>query len=194
MKNGWNGEKIRDDDCEVNCVAGKRSQMVESPGKRAGFKIMDEVKLGKNVSVRDYVNLYRCEIGDNTKINTFVEIQEGVKIGKNCKIQPFTFICEHVELEDGVFVGPHVCFTNDPFPRATTAEGGLKGAGDWTPKKTLVKKGASIGAGAVILPGVTIGRKAFVGAGAVVTKDVEDGEVVVGNPAKAIRKAPDREQ
>lgn len=158
------------------------------------MKIMDDVKLGKNVSIRDFVNMYKCEIGDNTKINTFVEIQAGVKIGSNCKIQPFSFICEHVEIEDNVFIGPHVCFTNDPWPRSTTPNGALKGVTEWNPKKTLVKKGASIAARSVILPGITIGELALVGAGSVVTENVNPGDVVYGNPAKPVKKVPDFEE
>lgn len=148
--------------------------------------IKDDVILGKNVQIfhPEQVNIYGCSIGDNTKIGSFVEIKETASIGKNCKIQAFAFIPEGVVIEDGVFIGPHVVFTNDTYPKAINEDGSMKKTGDWTPKKTLVKKGAAIGAGAVILPGVTIGTNATVGAGSVVTKDVPDGSTVLGNPAR----------
>ena len=145
-----------------------------------------EVKLGKDVIIHNFVNLYECEIGDNTKIACFVEIQKGVKIGRNCKIETFVFIPEGVTIEDNVFIGPHVCFTNDKTPRATTPEGKIKSQKDWTVSKTLVKKGASIGSNATILPGIVIHENAVVGAGAVVTKDVPANKVVAGSPAKVI--------
>ena len=151
-------------------------------------RIAPDVKLGKDVRLHAFVNLYGCDIGDETSIGTFVEIQKGVKIGARCKIQSHTFICEGVTIEDGVFVGHNVNFLNDRYPAATVEEGRLKRGGDWTLEPTLVKRRAAIGTGAIILPGVTIGEAAVVGAGAIVTRDVEDGVVVVGNPARVIRR------
>jgi len=155
--------------------------------------MIKDVKLGKNVKIfhKELVNLYGCEIGNNSKIATFVEIQKNVKIGKNCKIEAFAFIPEGVELEDGVFIGPHACFTNDKLPRAVNKNGTLKAADDWEVTKTLVKKRASIGANATIICGVIIGKNSIVGAGSVVTKDVPDNVIVVGNPEKVIGKVKD---
>ena len=150
--------------------------------------ISDDVKLGKNVKIYDFVNLYGCEIGDNTKIGTFVEIQKNVKIGKNVKISSHTFICEGVTIEDNVFIGHNVSFINDKYPRATNAEGKLQTEEDWSVEPILVKKGASIGTSATILSNVTIGENAIVGAGSVVTKDVPDNVIVTGNPARIIRR------
>lgn len=152
--------------------------------------IKKDVKLGKGVKIFHpaQVNLYGCTIGDGTKIGAFVEIKAGVVIGKNCKIQAFVYIPEGITIGDGVFLGPHVTFTNDKYPGATNPDGSLKDACDWQMHKTIVKDGAAIGAGATILPGITIGRDALVGAGAVVTRDVPDGATVVGNPAKIISK------
>lgn len=147
-------------------------------------RIAPDVKLGRNVRIHAFVNLYGCEIGDETSIGTFVEIQKGVKIGARCKIQSHTFICEGVTLEDEVFVGHNVNFLNDRFPAATNANGSRKIEADWKLERTLVRRRAAVGTGAVILPGVTIGAGATVGAGAVVTNDVADGETVVGNPAR----------
>ena len=151
-------------------------------------RIAPDVKLGDNVKIFAYVNLYGCTIGDNTKIGTFVEIQKGATIGKNCKISSHTFICEGVTVEDEVFIGHGVTFINDLYPRATTTEGSLQTEQDWKVVPTLVKKGASIGSGATILAGVTIGEGAIVGAGSVVTKDVPARAVVAGNPARILRQ------
>jgi UDP-2-acetamido-3-amino-2,3-dideoxy-glucuronate N-acetyltransferase len=155
--------------------------------------IKDDVKLGRGATIYqpDLVNLYGCEIGDETKIGAFVEIRKGVVIGKRCKIQAFAFIPEGVTVEDGVFIGPHVCFTNDLYPRAVNADGSLKAAEDWTETPTRVKAGASIGANATILCGITIGAAALVGAGAVVTRDVPDFAIVGGNPAKVLGDSRD---
>ena len=150
--------------------------------------ISSDVKLGKNVKIYDFVNLYGCEIRDNTKIGTFVEIQKNAVIGKNCKISSHTFICEGVHIEDNVFVGHNVTFINDMYPRATTDNGRMQTEEDWKVVPTYVKKGASIGSSVTILAGLTIGEKAIVGAGAVVTKDVEARTIVAGNPAKVLRK------
>jgi len=151
-------------------------------------KIAPDVKLGKNVKIYEFVNLYGCEIGDNTKVGTFVEIQKGAKIGKNCKISSHTFICEGVTIEDNVFIGHNVTFINDKYPRATTAEGTPQGEKDWVCIPTLVKKGASVGSSTTILSGVTIGEDAMVGAGSVVTKDVPAHATAAGNPARILRK------
>ena len=151
-------------------------------------QIAPSVKLGQGVRIFGFVNLYGCEIGDDSKIGTFVEIQKGAVIGKRCKISSHTFICEGVTIEDEVFVGHGVTFTNDMFPRATATDGKLQTEADWVCLKTRVKHGASIGSGATLLCGITIGEKAIVGAGAVVTKDVPPGVVVAGNPAKILRK------
>jgi UDP-2-acetamido-3-amino-2,3-dideoxy-glucuronate N-acetyltransferase len=152
--------------------------------------VTPDVKLGKNVKIYDFVNLYGCEIGDNSKIGTFVEIQRGAKIGSNCKISSHTFICEGVTIEDDVFIGHNVTFINDRYPRATRGDGRLQTEADWSCVPTLIKRGASIGSSATILCGLTIGEKALVGAGSVVTKDVPPGAVVGGNPARIIiRKA-----
>lgn len=150
--------------------------------------IADDVQLGKDVKIYNFVNLYGCEIGDGSKIGTFVEIQKGAKIGKNCKISSHTFICEGVTIEDNVFVGHNVTFINDIYPRATTADGKMQTEEDWVCIPTHVKKGASIGSSATILAGVTIGENAIIGAGAVVTKDVPDNTIVAGNPARVLRK------
>ncbi len=149
--------------------------------------IAPSVKLGQGVRIFGFTNLYGCEIGDESKIGTFVEIQKGAKIGRRCKISSHTFICEGVEIEDEVFVGHGVMFTNDLFPRATTELGGLQTESDWTCVKTLIKRGASIGSNATLLCGITVGEKALIGAGAVVTKDVPPYAVVAGNPAKVLK-------
>ena len=157
-------------------------------------KIAPDVKLGKDVKVYDFVNLYGCEIGDNTKIGTFVEIQKGSRIGKNCKVSSHTFICEGVTIEDNVFVGHNVTFINDLYPRATTANGELQTDDDWNCIPTLVKKGASIGSSATLLSGITIGENAVIGAGSVVTKDVPPSTIVAGNPARVIRRIKEKGQ
>jgi acetyltransferase-like isoleucine patch superfamily enzyme len=147
-----------------------------------------DVKLGQGVIIFDFVNLYGCEIGDNTKIGTFVEIQKGAKIGNNCKISSHTFICEGVAIADNVFVGHSVAFINDRYPRATSRGGRLQTDDDWECNPTFVKEGASIGSGATVLSGITIGEHAIVGAGSVVTRNVPPGTIVAGNPAKVLRK------
>lgn len=149
--------------------------------------IASDVKLGKGVKLSNFINLYGCEIGDETKIGAFVEIQKNARIGRRCKISSHTFICEGVTIEDQVFIGHGVTFINDSFPRATTAEGNLQTEADWKVERTLVKRGASIGSGATILSNTTIGENAIVGAGAVVTKDVPADSIVAGTPAKLLR-------
>jgi acetyltransferase-like isoleucine patch superfamily enzyme len=151
-------------------------------------KIAPDVQLGRNVKVFDFVNLYGCKIGDNTKIGTFVEIQKGSEIGRNCKISSHSFICEGVRIEDNVFIGHHVVFINDRYPRATTKRGALQTEMDWKVVPTLVKQGTSIGSGAVIMCGLTIGEGAIVGAGSVVTKNVRAHTIVAGNPARLLRR------
>ena len=151
-------------------------------------KIADTVKLGKDVKIYDFVNLYGCEIGDNTKIGTFVEIQKGAIIGANCKISSHSFLCEGVTIEDNVFIGHNVTFINDLYPRATNLNGELQNEEDWKCINTLVKKGSSIGSSVTILCGITIGENSIIGAGSVVTKDVPANVIVAGNPARVIRK------
>jgi acetyltransferase-like isoleucine patch superfamily enzyme len=149
--------------------------------------VSPDVRLGKNVKLSRFINLYGCEVGENTKIGAFVEIQKNARVGKNCKISSHTFICEGVTIEDGVFIGHSVTFINDSYPRATTEDGGLQTEQDWVVERTLVRKGASIGSGSTILSNVEIGENAIVGAGSVVTKDVPANAIVVGNPAKLLR-------
>ena len=148
--------------------------------------IAPDVKLGRDVSIYNFVNLYGCEIGDGSRIGSFVEIQKGARVGRNCKISSHTFICEGVTIEDEVFVGHNVTFINDKYPRATSVNGTLQTDADWKVVPTVVKRGASIGSGATLLCGVTIGERAIVGAGAVVTADVPPGATVAGNPARAV--------
>jgi UDP-2-acetamido-3-amino-2,3-dideoxy-glucuronate N-acetyltransferase len=150
-------------------------------------RIAPDVKLGKNVTIYHFVNLYGCEVGDNSRIGTFVEIQKGAKVGRNCKISSHTFICEGVTINDNVFVGHHVVFINDPYPHSTT-NGRMQTDDDWTCVPIQVKKGASIGSNATILCGVTIGENAIVGAGGVVTRDVPANTIVAGNPARILRR------
>jgi UDP-2-acetamido-3-amino-2,3-dideoxy-glucuronate N-acetyltransferase len=152
-------------------------------------RISPDVKLGRNVRIFAFVNLYSCEIGDETKIGTFVEIQKGARIGARCKISSHTFICEGVTIESEVFIGHGVTFINDRYPRATSALGELKAQDDWDCQNTLVKRGASIGSGATLLGGITIGENAIVGAGSVVTKDVPPNTTVAGNPARTLKPA-----
>jgi acetyltransferase-like isoleucine patch superfamily enzyme len=152
-------------------------------------RIAPDVKLGRNVRIFDFTNLYGCEIGDDTKIGAFVEIQKGVKVGNRCKVSSHTFVCEGVTLEDDVFIGHNVTFINDLVPRATNGTGQLQTEADWKCIRTLVKKGASIGSGATLLCGITVGENALVGAGSVVTKDVPAGAVVAGNPARVLKKS-----
>ena len=151
------------------------------------LRIAPDVRLGRDVKVYAFVNLYGCTIGDETRIGTFVEIQKNARVGARCKISSHTFICEGVTIEDECFVGHHVCFINDPYPRATTPDGRLQTDADWQVIPTRVGRGASIGSGAVILCGVTIGEGALVGAGAVVTADVAPRQVVAGVPARMLR-------
>ncbi len=151
-------------------------------------KNIKNVKLGENVKIYDFVNLYGCSIDDNTRIGTFVEIQKNATIGKNCKIQSHTFICEGVHIEDNAFVGHNVTFINDKYPRATNEDGAMQTEEDWKVVETFVKKGASIGSSSTIMCGVTIGENAIVGAGSVVTKDVPANSVVVGVPARVVRQ------
>jgi UDP-2-acetamido-3-amino-2,3-dideoxy-glucuronate N-acetyltransferase len=151
-------------------------------------KVAPSVKLGRDVRLNAFTNLYGCQIGDESKIGTFVEIQKGAKIGKRCKVSSHSFLCEGVTLEDFVFIGHGVMFTNDLYPRATNPDGSMQTDTDWKCVPTLVKRGASIGSGATILCGITIGEGAMVGAGSMVTKDVPDHTLVAGNPARIMRK------
>jgi len=149
--------------------------------------IAPDVKLGKNIKISKFVNLYGCEIGDNTKIGAFVEIQKNAKVGRYCKISSHTFICEGVMIEDNVFIGHNVTFINDKYPRSTNNNGALQTEEDWKVEPTIVKKGASIGSGATILCNITIGENAIVGAGSLVTRDVPPNTIVAGNPARIFR-------
>jgi UDP-2-acetamido-3-amino-2,3-dideoxy-glucuronate N-acetyltransferase len=149
--------------------------------------IAPDVKLGQNVKLARFINLYGCTVGDNTKIGTFVEIQKNAIVGQNCKISSHTFICEGVAIEDNVFIGHGVTFINDSYPRATTEGGALQTEADWKIERTIVRRGASVGSGSTILANVTIGENALVGAGSVVTKDVPANAVVAGNPARVFR-------
>lgn len=159
-----------------------------NPSPSPNQQISADVKLGHGVRIFGFVNLYGCEIGDESKIGTFVEIQKGAVIGRRCKISSHTFICEGVTIEDEVFVGHGVTFTNDLYPKATNPDGSLQTDADWVCVKTLVKRGAAIGSGATLLCGITVGEGATVGAGSMVTKDVPAGAVVAGNPARSMRR------
>jgi acetyltransferase-like isoleucine patch superfamily enzyme len=150
--------------------------------------VASDVTLGQNVKLAKFINLYGCEIGDNTKIGAFVEVQKNAKIGRNCKISSHTFVCEGVTIEDNVFIGHGVMFINDMYPRATALDGGLQTAKDWKVEPTLIQRGASIGSGATILARVTVGENAIVGAGSVVTRNVPANSIVAGNPARVLRK------
>ena len=150
--------------------------------------IAPDVKLGERVRIFSFTNLYGCQIGDDVKIGAFVEIQKGAKVGNRCKISSHSFLCEGVTLEEEVFIGHGVTFINDRYPRATNGEGGLQCEADWECVPTIIKRGASVGSGVTILCGVTIGEGAIVGAGSVVTKDVPDGAIVAGNPARVLRQ------
>ena len=161
--------------------------MADAPANDAPFRLLDDVRLGSGVVVSSFVNLYGCAVGDDTRVGPFVEIQRDVVVGANCKIQSHAFICEGVELEDEVFVGHGVVFVNDKRPRATNADGALQTDADWDLLRTTVRRGASIGSGAVVLGGVTIGAGAIVGAGAVVTQDVPAGATVAGVPARILQ-------
>ena len=152
--------------------------------------IAPDVRLGQNVRLSKFINLYGCEIGDNTKIGSFVEVQKNASVGKNCKISSHTFICEGVTIEDEVFIGHGVTFINDTYPRATIPGGQLQTEADWRVEKTVVKRGASVGSGVTILSNVTIGENAIVGAGSVVTRDVPANTIVAGNPARMLRTIP----
>ena len=149
--------------------------------------IAPSVKLGKDVKLSKFINLYGCEIGDETKIGAFVEIQKNARVGRCCKISSHSFICEGVDIEDDVFIGHGVTFINDTYPRATAAGGGLQTEADWKVEKTRICRGASIGSGSTILSNITVGENAIVGAGSVVTKDVPANAIVAGNPAKFLR-------
>ena len=149
--------------------------------------VAPDVKLGRDVKLSKFINLYGCEVGDESKIGAFVEIQKNASVGKRCKISSHTFICEGVTIEDNVFIGHGVMFINDTYPRSTTADGSLQTEADWKVERTVVKKGASIGSGATILANITIGENAIVGAGSVLTKDVPPNCIVAGNPAKVLR-------
>jgi len=161
--------------------------VADGPANDAPCRLIDDVDFGEGVVVQAFTNLYGCRIGDGSRVGPFVEIQRGAVVGARCKISSHSFVCAGVELGDEVFVGHGVVFTNDRYPRATTADGALRRDEDWVLERTIVRRRASIGSGAVVLCGLTIGEGAIVGAGAVVTRDVPDGAVVAGNPARVLR-------
>ena len=164
---------------------------MDKPAIRGQFSVVAaDVRLGRNVTIHNFVNLYGCTIGDETRLGTFVEVQKNASIGKRCKISSHSFICEGVTIEDEVFIGHGVTFINDKYPRATTADGTLQTEADWKVEQTLVRRGASVGSNATILGGLIIGAGAIVGAGSVVTQSVPDGAVVAGNPARQVTKKP----
>jgi acetyltransferase-like isoleucine patch superfamily enzyme len=161
--------------------------MAERPANEAPYRLLEGVEFGDDVVVQAFANLYGCQIGDESRIGPFVEIQKGAIVGARCKISSHSFVCEGVELGDEVFIGHGVVFTNDRYPRAVTSDGLLQADGDWQLERTIVRTGASIGSGATVLCGLTIGENAVVGAGSVVTHDVPDGAVVAGSPARVLR-------
>ena len=171
-------------------IVRKLSKAAKSTAGACCQKIAPDVKLGSGVKIYDFVNLYGCDIGDDTKVGAFVEIQKGARIGRHCKISSHSFICEGVQIEDDVFVGHHVVFINDRYPRATASDGRLQTEKDWHVIPTFVGKAASIGSGAVILCGVKIGAGSMIGAGSVVTKNVRAHTIVAGNPARPLRRLP----
>ena len=187
---------MRDDDSLMSSNGASSSRSNSNMGQVSGHLcIAQDVKLGHNVKFSQFINLYGCEIGDETKIGAFVEIQKNAKVGRRCKISSHTFICEGVTIEDEVFVGHNVTFVNDSFPRATSKTGVLQTEQDWKVEVTLVKKGASIGSGATILANVVIGENALIGAGCVVTRDVPANAIMVGNPGKVVRhKSADKDE
>jgi acetyltransferase-like isoleucine patch superfamily enzyme len=156
--------------------------------------VAPDVKLGRDVKLSKFINLYGCEIGDETKIGAFVEVQKNAKIGKRCKVSSHTFVCEGVTIEDNVFIGHGVTFINDSYPRATSTEGKLQTEADWKVEPTVVRTGASIGSGATVLSRLTIGKNAIIGAGSIVTKDVPESAIVAGNPARILRYLAGNEQ
>lgn len=181
-------ERMRADDNLMSGNGASHSKSNSSVGQFSSHLcIAPDVKLGHNVKFSHFINLYGCEVGDETKIGSFVEIQKNAKVGRRCKISSHTFICEGVTIEDEVFVGHNVTFVNDSFPRATSKTGALQTEQDWKVEVTLVKKGASIGSGATILANVVIGENALIGAGCVVTRDVPANAIMVGNPGKVVR-------
>ena len=172
-------------------VRGRNNNLMS---RRGEFSVIaPDVKLGRDVAIYNFVNLYGCEIGDDTRIGSFVEIQKGARIGSRCKVSSHSFICEGVEIEDEVFIGHGVNFINDKYPRATAPDGSLQTEADWTLQRTRVERGASIGTGATILGGIRIGERATVGAGSVVTRDVPADSTVVGNPARIVKAVTGKE-
>ena len=190
-------EPMRDDGNLMSGNGASSSRSNSSVVQANGYLcIAPDVKIGHNVKFSQFINLYGCEVGDETKIGAFVEIQKNAKIGRRCKISSHTFICEGVTIEDEVLIGHNVTFINDSFPRATSATGALQTEADWKVEVTLVKRGASIGSGATILSNVVIGENALIGAGCVVTRDVPANAIVVGNPGKVLRhiKSGDKDE